>query len=79
MTLLAAVVTVEGGGAGTVDELDVCDWLLAVVAGTVADKDSGIDDEGDVCGSFKCLPRTMSDTVGRVPVPLLSSPPLEVM
>ena len=73
-TLLVAAVVTEGG-AGIAVELDACDWLLAAVA-IVADKDTDVDDAGGGCDSFKCLPRTMSDTVGRVP--LLSSPP-EVM
>ena len=77
VTLLVTVATEEEGGTGTVAEFDACDdWLVAVVA-TVADKDSDV--EGDVCcASFKCFPRTISETVGRVPL-LPSSPPLEVM
>ena len=72
VTLLVAGVVIEGGGAGIAVELDTCDWLLAEVA-VVADKDTDVDDTGGGgCDSFKCLPRTMSDTVGRVP--LLSSP-----
>lgn len=56
-----AVVT--EGGASILGEFNVCWWLL-VVGTTVADKD---DDVEDGCDSFKCLPRTMSDTVGRLP------------
>lgn len=79
VTLLVTVATEEEGGTGTVAEFDACDdWLVAVVA-TVADKDSDVEDEGDVCcASFKCFPRTISETVGRVPL-LPSSPLLEVM
>jgi hypothetical protein len=78
VTLLVIVATEEEGTGRVAELFDACDWLVAVVVATVADKDSDVDDEGAnvCCDSFKCLPRTMSDTVGRVP--LLSSP-LEVM
>ena len=68
VTVLAAVVIDDG--TGIVVELFALNdagggWLLVGVVATVVDKDDDV--AGGTCDSFKCLPRTMSDTVGRLP------------